>query len=157
MSLDEQPGEDERFVAALRGGAPLLDPVPEPIRAAARAAYAMRRPDAILAGVREDSADFPPVGLRDAGLDPGLRFLTFEAAGWVIRLEITAHDGLRDITGRVSPPGCVDVEIRQPHGRYREPVDATGAFVARDVERGPVSLLCHRTGARPVATDWIAI
>ncbi|RCV50649.1 hypothetical protein [Marinitenerispora sediminis] len=157
MSPDDQPDENERFVADLRGGTPLLGPAPDSVRAAARAAYAMRRPEALLAAVREDSAHRPPPGLRDAALDPGLRFLTFEAGDWTIRLEITAHDDLRDITGRVSPAGCPDVEIRHPRGRHREPVDRTGAFVARDIDRGPLSLLLRPPGGRPVTTDWIAI
>ncbi|GAA3747962.1 hypothetical protein HDA32_001580 [Spinactinospora alkalitolerans] len=161
MSTDDAPTDDERFVTSLRGPDPLLEPPPEEVGAAARTAYAARRADALVADVHGDSAEDPPAGLRaaagplDVAADP--RLLVFRAAGVAVSLEITCHGDLRDIAGQIAPPGASAVEVRWARGHCGGEVDAAGAFVVRDVPRGPISVLCHRPGATPIATRWIAV
>ncbi|GAB3212457.1 hypothetical protein ACQEU5_16280 [Marinactinospora thermotolerans] len=157
MSLDE-PIDDRRFFASLRGDPPVVDPMPAEVLAAARAAHAMLCPGELLADVLDDSADTPPEDLRDAvgfGLDP--RYLTFGVGDLLLRLEVTSQDSRRDLVGQFDPPRAVSVVVRWPRGRRTEGVDGTGAFVVRGVPGGPVSLLCHLGSGPPVATRWIGV
>ncbi|WP_131099280.1 hypothetical protein [Streptomonospora litoralis] len=153
------PGEPDldRLIADLQADrGPCSGTVSDEVRAAARAAYAMRRDDAVMSEVGTDSAESPPAGVRDSALlAEAPRYLRFDTPGATLDLEITAVGDRRTLVGRVDPPGPTSADIRTPHGSARAPVDADGAFVAPDVPTGPVSVLLHHPAAPPVATPWV--
>ncbi|MDA8370521.1 MAG: hypothetical protein M0026_11745 [Nocardiopsaceae bacterium] len=150
---------DERFMEALREGRAPVGPMAAKVRAAARAAYAMRRRDAVFADIGDDSADTPPKGLRSAADLAGTpRYLRFHAPGVTVSLEVTVLDDRRDIVGRLTPPGASSVEIRCPRGITRHTdVDAAGAFIARSLPRGPVSMVFHHRTDSPITTRWVCV
>ncbi|CAM3673040.1 hypothetical protein GCM10009799_35390 [Nocardiopsis rhodophaea] len=148
---------DDRMAEALRGGSPPDDPAPADIRATARAAFATRADDAVIAEVVTDSLDDPATDLRamsDLATSP--RYLRFHAAGLTVRVEITVRDDHRDIVGRVSPTDVTDIHIRWPRGTTRHNLDESGTFAARSLPRGPVSILLRRKDGPPVSTPWMA-
>ncbi|MBB4933065.1 hypothetical protein F4561_003885 [Lipingzhangella halophila] len=149
--------EDERVLASLRGdGGP--GPMPDTMRASVRAAFAARRSDSVFADVHEDGVDSPRGDLRDGESPLGApRYVWLRAPGVEVRLEITAIDGQRDIVGQIDPAEAATVEVRCPYRVTRHDIDANGAFVARGVPKGPVSLLFQRTSEPSVTTRWIAI
>ncbi|RNL87440.1 hypothetical protein EFW17_01080 [Halostreptopolyspora alba] len=155
MPEDYEAAEDERVLAPLRGdGGP--GPMPESTRSAVRAAFAGRRTDSVFADVHEDNADSPGEGLRAGVSALGTpRYVELRASGVEVHLEITALDGQRDIVGHISPADASTVEVRCPYRVTRHEIDANGAFVARGLPKGPVSLLFQRTGEAPVTTRWI--
>ncbi|MBX9390313.1 hypothetical protein ACFPZ0_11470 [Streptomonospora nanhaiensis] len=128
------------------------------MRAAARAAYAMRVDPAVVAGVSADSVETPATGIRAAALlDEAPRYVTFHAEGVTIDLEITPRAERCDVVGRVAPPGPTTVQVRHLRATTGHTVDAYGTFIARDVPRGPISLVLHRPEDPPVATDWLSV
>ncbi|GII65030.1 hypothetical protein Skr01_51150 [Sphaerisporangium krabiense] len=205
---------DEYLLAALRIAAG-VDPIPERVRADARAAYALRLPGAILAGPIAFSRDtgIPAGTLHAADLRPGVplgsgarsganvppdppsatapppetctpagagmadltgmpgvtgpwagmheepRLLRFGADGLTIDLEITIRDSYLDLAGHLHPTPArgTRVEIRTPHiSKIRFPSE-TGQFATTGLPHGWLSLVCHRPGARPIATNWQCI
>nr|BFE81866.1 hypothetical protein GCM10020093_044670 [Planobispora longispora] len=105
------PPDDEALIAALRLASG-LDPVPERVSAAARAAFALRLPGAAVA---RPVAVPAPSGVRSAGRD---RLLRFGADGLVLDLEIEPSAGLVDLAGQITPiPG------REPWSRSAPPPD----------------------------------
>ncbi len=151
--------EDERVLAALRGdGGP--GPMPRAMRDSVRAAFRNRRADSVFADVREDDGATDTAeaasGLRAGTFTPGSpRYVRLGAADVEIHLEITALHGQRDIVGQVLPADATTAEVRCPHHTTRHEIDSSGAFVARGIPKGPVSVLIQRTGASPITTRWI--
>ncbi|MFC3999116.1 hypothetical protein ACFOVU_24570 [Nocardiopsis sediminis] len=149
---------DEAFMAILRAQTSPVGAMPTAVRRAARAAFAMRRDDTVFADLRDDSLGTTPVGLRDAGtLADAPRYVRFEGPGVAVSMEITLVDDDRDLVGRVAPARALAVEVRSPHGTSHHDVDPDGAFLARGVPRGPVSLLVHLPEAPPATTRWLTI
>ncbi|MFC4561148.1 hypothetical protein ACFO4E_04675 [Nocardiopsis mangrovi] len=150
--------DDEAFMAVLRSDTAPVGAMPAAVRRAARAAFAMRRDDAVFADLRDDSLGTTPVGLRDAGaLADAPRYVRFEGPGVAVSMEVTSVDDDRDLVGRVAPAGAHSVEVRSPRGTSCHDVDPDGTFLARGVPRGPVSLLVHRSGTAPATTRWLTL
>jgi hypothetical protein len=156
------PPDDEPLIAELRHVIGQVDPIPEPVRIAARAAIEWRTLDAELAALVHDSArDEELLAVR--GPASGLRALTFEAPELTIELEAEATDetGSLCLVGQLVPPQAADVTIRHGGELTAVRADERGRFVARGVAPGPLSLRCRLDAAsgasRLVETAWLTI
>jgi hypothetical protein len=161
------PEPDDALLRRLGAMLNSVDPVPEDVLVAARAAFRMARLDAELAELSYDSlvtqspvsdprAREPELVLRS---DQGPRLLTFEAADLRVEVQVEdAGDGAR-LLGQLEPRGPGLVEIRDLTGRslVEAEVDQAGRFVVERIPSGAVSLVCRRTDARPTATEWTTL
>ncbi len=155
------PPDDDALLDELRHVLGQLDPVPEPVRIAARAAIEWRTLEAELAALVHDSAaDESLLAVRGAG-EP--RALTFEAPGLSIEVEAEAEgdDGLLCLAGQLVPPQAAEVAVRHGEEIVAVRADERGRFLARGVSPGPVSLRCRLDGAtgdsRLLETAWLTI
>ncbi|WP_067180287.1 carboxypeptidase regulatory-like domain-containing protein [Microtetraspora niveoalba] len=140
------------LLAALRMAAG-ADPVPARVSQAARDAFALRLPGAVVAAPYEIE---PAVGARSEGR-PAIH--RFAADGVTLDVEVTLTDGRLDVAGQVSPAPGADtlIEVRTPDtGRSRAPSD-TGHFAVTGLPPGWVSVVCRRPGRAPVATRWLHV
>jgi hypothetical protein len=156
----QEPSEDE-LLDELRSIAARVDPTPEFVLSAAKAAYTWRTIDDELAELAELTFD-SAVEEQGAGAvrgGDGPRALTFETPEVTIELEVTTSGEARSIVGQVVPPEAGRVEIRHAGGVAEAEVDDLGRFSVKRVERGPVSIRLHRTSApdSPVVTDWLPV
>lgn len=155
LGEDMSEAELDELMAQLTSIANRLDPVPEVVREAARAAFAWRTVDAELAALTFDSwADERAlVGVRGAGA----RQLTFEAKGVVVEVEL--GDGpAPSLVGQIVPAGAGSIEVRHEGGSTMVAVDALGRFAAGNLPGGPLSLRCHSDGTEtPIETEWVAV
>ena len=134
-----------------------LDPVPPEVLSAAHAAYDLRTIDAELAALANDSLlDRTLAGVRG---DQGPRWLTFEAPGLTVEVEVTILGARRRLIGQLVPAGRATVTVRHRGGAVQVEADELGRFRADDLPPGPASLRCDLIGGAtgPVVTDWIAI
>lgn len=156
------PPDDDALIAELRHVVAQLDPVPEAVRIAARAAIEWRTLEAELAALVHDSAvDEPALAVRGGAAAP--RTLTFEAGDLTIEVEAEPgdeEDGLR-LAGQLVPPQAADVAVRHGDELIAVRADERGRFAARGVARGRVSLRCRLDGAsgagRLVETAWLTV
>ncbi|PSL00655.1 hypothetical protein CLV63_101129 [Murinocardiopsis flavida] len=149
------PDDDESHVRARWGAPGTAERAPESLRRSARAAYAQRRPGAVLADLTDDSVFAH--GRRPGPGDDGPRYLTYRAAGVAVRIEVTAHVRDRSIVGQVTPAGPVEVTVHWQRGRRGAEADADGAFIAEGVPPGPISLTVRRPAEHPIATSWTTV
>jgi hypothetical protein len=152
--------EDETLLAELRRVVAIVDPVPERVRIAARAALDWRTLDAELAELVFDSrVDEPALAIRGSGP----RTLTFEAPGLEIELEAEPDDeqGQLRITGQLVPPQSAQIGICTGGGRVLARADERGRFSARGIVPGRMRLRCWLDrapdGGRLVDTAWLVI
>ena len=144
--------------AELRRIAGLVDPVPESVVAAARAAFLLRRLDAELSEVAELtydswSDDRELVGVRGPG---GARQLTFEGATIAVELEVAA--GRRhELVGQIVPPQRAEIMITDQRGTTVVEADDLGRFSALVPLEGPVRLSCQPQDAAPTDTEWLVL
>lgn len=158
-SHSEDAPELDHLISALAADHGPPGPASGAVRAAARAAYAMRRDDALMTEIGDDSLAGPPPGIRSpAAFADTPRYLRFDAPDTAIGLEVTVVDaGHRTLVGSIDPTGPTSVEIRTPQGTASTPIDDNGAFVIPGVPGGPVSLVLHHPTDQPVATPWLAL
>jgi hypothetical protein len=154
------PTDDDILIDELRRVFAAIDPIPEPVQIAARAAIEWHTIDAELAALVSDSiVDEPVLAVRGAGQP---RMLTFEAPGLTIELEAESGGGdtLR-LVGQLVPPQAAQIAVHYGDDLIATRADAGGRFVAAGVDRGPVSLRCRldkKTGeSRLVETPWLSI
>lgn len=134
-----------------------LDPVPDHLLGAARAAFGLRRLDAELAQLAYDSEEHEPeLAVRS---DAGPRLLTFETADLRVELQVEEQPGAHRLIGRLEPsgPGHVEVEDRDGRTRARAEVDDAGRFSVGRVPGGAVRLTCHRAGTPSTTTEWTVL
>lgn len=165
MSIESDhplPADDDDLVAELRHVVGRVDPVPEAMRIAARAAIEWRTLEAELAALVHDSAvDEPALAVRGAASGP--RTLTFEAGDLTIEVEAEAADAAGDLrlVGQLVPPQAAEVAVRHGDELVAVRADERGRFAAAGVSPGPVSLRCRLDGApgagRLVETAWLTI
>ncbi|HWI06084.1 MAG TPA: hypothetical protein VNT54_01050 [Solirubrobacteraceae bacterium] len=158
------PPDDDDLMAELRHVIAQVDPVPEDVRIAARAAIEWRTLEAELAALVHDSAvDEPALAVRGAAGGP--RTLTFEAGDLTIEVEAEPDGGdaaatLR-LAGQLVPPQAADVAIRHGDELLAVRADERGRFAARGVAPGPVRLRCRLDAApgagRLVETAWLTV
>jgi hypothetical protein len=154
------PIDDDFLLDELRRMFAVMDPVPEPVQIAARAAIEWRTIDAELAALVSDSIiDAPALAVRGTG-EP--RMLTFEAHGLTIELEAEpAGDDTLRLVGQLVPPQPAQIAVRHGDDLVATHADVRGRFVAGGIQAGPISLRCRldaQTGSsRLVETAWLAI
>jgi hypothetical protein len=161
MERQHLTSSDDDLLGDLRRVVAELDPIPEAVVIAARAAFEWRTLDAELAELIADSAvDEPALLVRGSW---HARALAFEAAGLTIELEAEpdADGGLR-LAGQLIPPQPAGVTVR--HGDdalVAIRADERGRFTAHGVAPGPVRLRCRLDAeagaARLVETEWMSI
>lgn len=144
-----------------------LDPVPERVKAAARASAAWMTIDADLADLAELTYDSVVneqlVGIRGSG---AVRQLTFETPAHTLEIEVAqpatafgAGGTARRLEGQIVPAQEVDVVIRHRDGVTTVRTDGVGHFEADGVPPGPVSLRWAGAtpGEVPTTTDWVVL
>ena len=161
MSEDPTTAGDVQDAALLRAVGELLDRVdPPPAWAVdlAKLSFDLRTIDAEFAELVADSLiDEPLLAVRSASLVAEPRLLTFESEQLVVELELDRDERSRPLlTGQLIPAEPARVELRQPGQPARSvPADALGRFRVDELADGPFSLIVHRPGGRPVASQWI--
>lgn len=145
----------DQLTAELRAVAKQVDPVPETVTAAARAAFGWRLVDAELAELTYDSwvDDRALVGVRGSG---GPRQLTFEASGLTVEVEMGDGAAPR-LVGQFVPARAGVVEVRHQGGVLTVAVDDLGRFAAHGIPSGSLSLRCTADALSPVETEWVAV
>lgn len=127
-----------------------IDPTPPEVYAAARAAFAWRDAEAIIAALVEDSSLQPLAGIRSAAAP---RLLTFEADALAVEVEVAVDAERRRLVGQLVPPSAATLEVRHSDGVTTVTADDLGRFTV-EVPGGPVSIACRLPGGAVVATSW---
>jgi hypothetical protein len=160
MARYMNPTDDDILLDELRRVLADIDPVPAPVRLAARAAIEWRTIDAELAALVSDSiVDEPALAMRGTA-EP--RMLTFETPELTIELEAepAGPNGVR-IVGQLVPPQPAQIAVRHGDDVIATRADERGRFVADGVGAGLVSLRCRLDDAlgagRLVETAWLSI
>ena len=155
------PDDDDELVAELRRVVLEIDPVPDAVRIAARAALDWRTLDAEFAALVHDSTvDEPALAVRGAD---GPRSLRFETDHLEIEVEAEPQSGAQTlrITGQLVPPQTAQIGISAGDELVLTRADARGRFTAAGVVPGPLRLRCWLDGApnggRLVQTAWLEI
>jgi hypothetical protein len=147
--------DDEALLQRLGRIAREVDPVPELVLEAGRAAFLLRRLDAELAELVADSlADVrgDPVGVRGGSG----RLLSFEAGDSLLELEVTEQHGSAHLVGQVVgvPLEGARLVVETAAGEQDVEVDATGTF-RTDVAAGRFRLHLTAPGRTPITTAWV--
>jgi hypothetical protein len=142
--------------AQLRSIVSHLDPVPERLDDAARAAFTWRTVDAELADLMRDSAEEEAGALVRSGSGP--RQLSFESPRLGIELEVVATGPReRRVEGQLLPPAPVTVTFERPG---EDPVsvqaDELGRFSLDGLKAGVMRLHVILRGAQ-IAVPWTTI
>jgi len=153
--------DDDALLAELRRVVGVVDPIPEPVRIAARAALDRRPLAAEFAVLVHDSTDDEPsLAVRGSAVP---RTLTFVSRDLEIDIEAARQgdaDTLR-LTGRLVPPQTAQIAIGTGDGLVRTRADECGRFAAAGIVPGPLRLRCWLDrapdGGRLVETDWLSI
>lgn len=151
MTTDQR----DALESELRALAGVRDPVPPDVVEAALAAFTMRNLDAELAELVYDSFSDEVLlaGVRGSG---GTRQLIFETPDCVLDVQIELA-GERRMSGQITPPAAIGLEVRHSGGTIPAPVDPRGRFVVSSTPNGPISLRLVDDDDRAVATTWIAV
>jgi hypothetical protein len=138
---------DDELLARLRNAANELDPVPEHVLAAARAAITTRRLDEELAELIADSA-LVDGAVRAAGSE--VRLLSFEAADVSLELQVEYRGDEVSVRGLVTgTAGEAVVEVAGT--RHAVPID-DGWFAVTGLPRGAT-----RVSVPGVVTSWVRL
>jgi|tagenome__1003787_1003787.scaffolds.fasta_scaffold20576607_2 hypothetical protein len=138
---------DDEMLARLRNAANELDPVPEHVLAAARAAITTRRLDEELAELIADSA-LVDSAVRAAGGE--VRLLSFEAADVSLELQVEYRGDEVSVRGLVTgTTGEAVVEVAGT--RHTVPID-DGWFAVTGLPRGAT-----RVSVPGVVTSWVRL
>jgi len=143
---------DDELLARLRNAANELDPVPEHVLAAARAAITTRRLDEELAELIADSALAGAVGVRAAGEE--VRLLSFESADVSLELQVEYQGAEVAVRGLVT--GATGEAVVEVAGtRHAAPID-DGWFAVTGLPRGATRVSVPGP-AGPVVTSWVQV
>ncbi|MFG1606945.1 hypothetical protein [Actinoplanes sp. NPDC049265] len=147
---------DDELLDDLRRLAALVDPVPQHVRDAARAAFLTRDMDAKLAELIADStadADFEPV--RQATDE---RLLSFQAEGTQVEMTVRAEGAGWTMMGQVFGAGAGTASVENG-GRSTTPLalDDLGRFLITDLASGPIRLRCELPGGDSLVTSWVIL
>ena len=162
--------DDGRLLARLGQMLRSVDPPPADVMELARQSFGLRRLDAELARLVEDSeaaaGSATPrsraMAVRGAGLAAEPRQLTFhfdaegDRAELIIAIQVESSADRRRITGHLTPQGSARIEVRQPAAPRARAVDVDrlGRFVIDDVSAGPTRFTCRRADVPDVSTEW---
>jgi hypothetical protein len=159
MSQDEGVTmDDETTLEELRTLFGRMDPVPERLQEAARAAFTWRTIDAELAELMADSAelDAGAPALRGAG---GPRMLSFESPRVAIEAEVTPTGPReRRLVGQIIPPAAASIAVEQGEARHETTADELGRFSFDGLGAGPARLRAALPGGgMEIATPWTSL
>lgn len=149
--------DDEELLARLRAICAEVDPVPQTVYEAARAAFALRRLDAELADLVRDSLDDPvgAVTVRAAGLAE-IRMLSFAAGPLALDLQVTDRAEGRHLVIQVT-----GVELRaarlETADEIRELDTEDGVLIAERVTPGRIRFVLTTIDGLRYATTWILV
>lgn len=152
--------DDDALLAELRHAVAAVDPVPEPVTIAARAALDWRTLDAELAALVHDSITEPALGVRGVA-EP--RCMTFAAADIEIEIEaeLQGEGPTLRLSGQLVPAQTAQIAIGTGGGLVLTRADTRGRFAAAGVVPGPLRLRCWLDrapdGGRLVQTAWLEI
>ena len=143
--------DDTALLLRLGAIAAEIDPVPDLVLEAGRAAFLVRRLDAELAELVADSAT-DRAGVR-GGDD---RLLSFEAGEVSLELQVSARAGVLHVLGQVVgvPVDGAVLLLETADGQQQVPLDPTGTFRA-DLPPGRFRLHLTAPGRAPVTTAWV--
>jgi hypothetical protein len=157
---------DDELMAGLRRAAAQIDPVPDAVVQAARAAISTRDIDGELAVLLADSYSHSEPGLggvfeqvrsRAAAQDRP-RLLTFSGGGVQIDLELSPRDGLMDVIGQLTGAAPGDCALQQATADWqRLQVDDVGRFLSSGMSHGPMRVRCRSEHATVVTTAWVTV
>lgn len=148
--------DDEDLLQRLRAICEEVDPTPDLVFEAARAAFTLRRLDAELVELILDSADEPSgaVAVRAAGLAE-IRMLSFAAGPLRVELQVTERDGARHLVAHVTGVELTWAALET--GTERRELDTEdGVLIAEHVPAGRVRFLLRTAGGAYV-TSWIDV
>jgi hypothetical protein len=155
------PDDDDEVIDQLSVAMAEIDPVPDIVRLAARAAYLTRDLDGELAVLISDSAPRADetVGqferVRGAA-EESSRVLSFAGGGVEIDLEITRRRGRLDLVGQILGAAAGNCALEYPVADADElDVDELGRFaISRDIA-GAFRVRCRSADGSPVRTVWV--
>ena len=162
------PADDE-LVAELRRVASTIDPVPDDVRTAARAAISTRDLDRQLADLIADSAGgddevqgsaaaFEQVRTWTGDGPASSRLLSFAGGDVQVDLEVSEHGDGVDVMGQFTGASIGECVLEYANGeRLPLEVDSLGRFLVNGVRRGPVRARCRSTDGAAVTTAWVTI
>jgi len=151
MTDPKNVSPDDVLADALAQVFAAIDPVPDHVSAAARAAFTWRTIDAELAELAFDSAD-QPLGVRGGEVN---RQLTFRSASVEIELMVTEADA-RQLVGQLIPPDVAGIELVSGDDSAMVDSDRLGRFTFDHLPSGPARLVVRDAdGAVLVQTDWL--
>lgn len=144
---------DDQLADALSRVLAAIDPVPEHVTVAARAAFSWRTIDAELAELAFDSAE-QALGVRSTDVN---RQVTFRSPSVEIELMITDATA-RHLVGQLVPPAISDVDLVAGDATATVTSDHLGRFTFEDPPTGPARLVVRDAdGAAVVQTDWLLL
>jgi hypothetical protein len=152
--------DDDLLLDELRRVFAAIDPIPESVQVAARAAIEWRTIDAELAALVSDSiVDEPALAVRGT-TEP--RMLTFETPDLTIELEAEPlGDETLRLVGQLVPPQAAQIAVLYGADLVATRADERGRFIAGGVDPGPISVRCRLDGeageGRLVETAWLTI
>ncbi len=149
--------DDEALLERLRAVCEEVDPVPDLVVEAARAALTLRRLDAELAELVLDSADEPAgaIAVRAAGL-ADIRMLSFAAGPLSVELQVTERDGGRHLVAHVTGVELAAAVLETAAGRRDLDTD-DGVLIAEHVPAGRVRFYLTTVHGAAYVTSWIHI
>jgi hypothetical protein len=145
--------DDASLLAALRETAEEVDPTPETVLAAARAAFALRRLDAELAELVRDSAD-ERAGLIAVRGDGDVRLISFETGPVAVELQVTQRGPMRDLVAQISGADVAVAQVETP-GLRRDAALADGVMTADSVPGGLLRLHVRTADGHELVTSWV--
>jgi hypothetical protein len=161
--MSELSERDVELIERVRDTYAEIDPVPEDVIAAARAALGWGRSaatlDAELAELIEDtSMSDSAAGVRGTHAP---RLVTFESDSVTVEVEVSPQGNRRRLIGQIVPADYRRLALHSPEGVRDVEVDELGRFAVGDVPAGPISFVCSAEAAAesrgPVATSWIVV
>jgi hypothetical protein len=149
-------GLDDQLIADLRQVVGVVDPVPEGVFAAARAAIVTRDLDGELAELVADTGTRVPAGSVRGGTPR--RLLSFACGEVQIDLEVTVgSDRIVGIIGQLSGGTNDDCVLEYPAGRQPVSLDSLGRFAVTGARGGPVRVRCRSAAGERVTTSWVTL
>lgn len=143
---------DDELVERLRRLAAAVEPVPEAVTEAARAAFLTRRLDEEIAMLLRDSA-LSASAVR--GTEPGPRLLSYEVGDVSLELELELVGRFLTLRGlALGTVGDAEVDAGAT-GPHVGVVDDHGWFTVEALPPGPLRVRVHTAAGAVVTTGWI--